>query len=142
MLHIEGSQILGFTVTENIGSEFYAALNPITHISGAAWLITDPSGQAFTDSDGTIYHLRRRTQAEIEATMEFQTWQSANQIAAAQGQAKVDFGSIPAWMRTGTASQGEAWIDANVTTLANAKVALKALVRIVTLLRDYVRFTG
>lgn len=76
------------------------------------------------------------TQAELDAIAK----QQALDVASLQ--AKTDFATIPAWMRTGTAEQGEAWIETNVTNLATAKVALKNLVRVIVLLRDFVKFSS
>jgi hypothetical protein len=68
MLQITNDEITGFSITGNIGADFYAAILPLTHASGIPFWILDQAGQEiFIDSDGTAYHLRRRTQAEIDA---------------------------------------------------------------------------
>lgn len=142
MLRIRDNKILGYSVTGNIGYDFYTVLIPVTHESGAAWWIIDPSGDEFIDADGQTYHIRKRTQAEIEATPEFIAWQAAKQIDASQAQAKVDMGAVPAWMKTFTAAQAESYIETNVTTLATAKVVLKIMARMLVLMRDHTRFTA
>ncbi len=45
--------------------------------------------------------------------------------------------ALPGWA-TWTAEEAMAWVDANVTDLASAKVVLKALARMVVYLRDAV----
>ena len=142
MLQIENGTISGFSITGNAGASLYAGLLPITHDSGVAFWVIDPSGQDFTDSDGQTYHLKKRTLAEIQAMPQYQAWLTAQQIDAAQNQAKVDFSTIPAWMKTFTAAQAEAYIETNVTNLATAKAAIKQMARMLILLRDYVRYSG
>jgi hypothetical protein len=68
MLRIQTQQIFGYSIEGNIGNEFYAFLLPLTHESGAAWWIVDTdNGEPFTDSDGTVYQIRKRSLAEIQA---------------------------------------------------------------------------
>ena len=45
--------------------------------------------------------------------------------------------SLPGWA-TWTAAEAEGWIQANVTDLASAKVALRAMARMLVMLRDAV----
>ena len=78
MLKIQNNEILAYSITGNIGNDFYNFLNPLTHESSAAWWILDPAGFEFPDSDGTIYHLHKRTLAELHATPEYQAWIGAN----------------------------------------------------------------
>lgn len=51
--------------------------------------------------------------------------------------AKDDFEQLPGWA-TWTAGEAAAWIEANVTDLASAKVALKAMAKAICYLRDIV----
>lgn len=54
------------------------ALQPLLHESGAAyWIIDNATGEMFAASNGTIYFLRRRTDAELQATPEYQAWLAA-----------------------------------------------------------------
>ena len=58
------------------------SLQPIRHASGAAYyLIDNATGEMFAASNGTIYFLRRRTDAELQATPEYQTWLAAHPAA-------------------------------------------------------------
>jgi hypothetical protein len=77
MLILQDTIILGHTGD----SDPYLSLLPWSHESSAAWWILDPSGFEFTDSDGTIYHLHKRTLVELQATPEYQAWISANPSA-------------------------------------------------------------
>ena len=55
------------------------SLQPIRHASGAAYyLIDNATGKMFAASNGTIYFLRRRTDAELQATPEYQAWLAAH----------------------------------------------------------------
>ena len=55
------------------------SLQPIRHASGAAYyLIDNATGEMFAASNGTIYFLRRRTDAELQATPEYQAWLAAH----------------------------------------------------------------
>lgn len=54
---------------------------------------------------------------------------------AAPETAKGDFENLPGWA-TWTAAEAEAWISANVTSLATAKIALQAMARAIVYLRD------
>lgn len=49
--------------------------------------------------------------------------------------AKDDFENAPGWS-TWTAAEAAAWIDANVTDLASAKVAMSGMARAIVRLRD------
>jgi hypothetical protein len=51
--------------------------------------------------------------------------------------AKGDFENLPGWA-TFTAAEAEAWIETNVTSLATAKTALKAMSKAIVYLRDVV----
>lgn len=46
-----------------------------------------------------------------------------------------DFDNLPGW-GTWTAGEAESWIDTNVTTLAMAKIALKAMAKAIVYLRN------
>lgn len=139
MILYQDDNIIGNTAP----SDYYEKMRPWQHDSGAYWWIIDPvNGQPFVDFDGQTYHIRKRTQAEIEVTPEFIAWQAAKQIDVAQEQARVDLGAVPAWMKTFTAAQAEAYIETNVTTLASAKVVLKIMAKMLVLMRDHTRFTA
>lgn len=127
-------------VSGNTPPNIYIEMEPWAHPSGALWWFVDPSEKPFTDSDGQIYHIRKRTIEEMQATPEFIAWQAANQISVAQGQAKTDLGAVPGWMKTFTAAQAEAYIETNVTTLASAKTVLKIMAKMLVLIRDHTRF--
>ena len=50
-------------------------LEPLLHESGAArWIIDNHAGFIFTDASGAIWFLRQRTDAELQATPEYQAW--------------------------------------------------------------------
>lgn len=56
---------------------------------------------------------------------------------ATQESNNTDFENLPGWS-TWTATQAESWIDTNVTDLASAKTALKAMAKAIVYLRNYV----
>jgi hypothetical protein len=138
MLKIENGVILGNTGA----SDLYKDLLPWHDPSGVPIWILGPSDKVFVDEDGTPYHIRPRTLEEIQAMPLYQAWLNAQQMDAAQSQARIDFGTIPAWLKTYTAAQVEAYIETNVTTLATAKAALKIIAKIIVLMRDHTRFGG
>lgn len=54
------------------------ALQPLFHESGAArWIIDNHAGFIFTDAGGKVCFLRQRTDAELQATPEYQAWLAA-----------------------------------------------------------------
>lgn len=55
-------------------------------------------------------------------------------------EAKTGMKNLPGWA-TWTATQAEEWIEGNVTSLATAKTALKALAKAVIYLRDHSQIT-
>ena len=66
---------------------------------------------------------------------------AANAEAAAvsdQAQARIDMGNMPGWA-TWTAAHAVDWVDTNVTDLASAKTALKAMAKAIVYLRDHAR---
>ena len=55
------------------------ALQPLLHESGAAhWMIDNHTGVMFADASGAIWYLRQRTEAELQATPEYQAWLAAH----------------------------------------------------------------
>ena len=75
MLIFEGNDVTGLIAPITPEEE---ALQPLTHESGAAhWIIDNATGEMFAASNGTIYFLRRRTDAELQATPEYQAWLAA-----------------------------------------------------------------
>lgn len=64
MIIIENGVIVG-----NTAPNIYGALKPWRNEAGIPRWILDPAGEAFSDSDGKIYHLRERTQPEIDAVL-------------------------------------------------------------------------
>ena len=117
----------------------YKAFKPWHHASGVErWRIDDVKGTQKLDE----YLVRLATDAEIQDDPRYAAWLAGSQLTITQTQAKVNFSTIPKWIGTGTADQGEAGSDANVTTLAGAKVALKNLARIIIFLRDFVKFSN
>lgn len=78
MLIIQGSEIKGCGAwngnTPTPGVNPYQLIKPFFHEYGAArWIIAD-DGINFQDDDGKVYKIRQRTQAELEATPEYQAW--------------------------------------------------------------------
>jgi len=116
----------------------YSTFKPWQHASGVERWWIDANGTH--DLEG--YRVRFATDVEIQADPRYAAWLADRQLTTAQTQAQVNFSTVPQWMRTGTADQGEAWIEVNVTNLAGAKVALKNLVRIIVFLRDFVKFSN
>lgn len=55
----------------------------------------------------------------------------------AQEQAATDFEAMPGWA-TWTAQEVAAWVDANVTNVATARTAIRALAQAIVYLRDRV----
>lgn len=75
MLQIDNGNVVGYTITGNIGAELYAGLLPLQDESGAAWWVIDhDNGMPFVDSDGQTYTIRQRTLADIQATPEYDAW--------------------------------------------------------------------
>lgn len=86
MLQIKANQVMGFSVTGNIGADFYAQFVPLTHDSGAAWWVIDEvNGQPFTDSDGQTYRLRRKSEGELETPAYLAAQRAARVLAWNQG---------------------------------------------------------
>ena len=56
-------------------------------------------------------------------------------VQSRREQARAAFGGVPE-LRSATGDQAEAWVEANVTTLASAKRAIAILARAVVALRD------
>jgi hypothetical protein len=54
--------------------------------------------------------------------------------------AKTDMKALPGWS-TWTGAQAESWINTNVTDLASAKTALKAMAKAIVYLRDHSQIT-
>lgn len=54
---------------------------------------------------------------------------------AVRDQAADDFEALPGWA-TWTAAEAENWIEQNVTSLASAKIALRAMAQAIVFLRD------
>lgn len=55
--------------------------------------------------------------------------------SSAQENAAADFENLPGWA-TWTATEAESWIETNVTNLATAKTALKAMAKAIVYLRN------
>lgn len=54
-------------------------LEPLLHESGAAhYIIDNATGEMIVDASGAIWFLRRRTDAELQATPEYQAWLAAH----------------------------------------------------------------
>jgi hypothetical protein len=135
MILIDNTIVLG----QSGSGAAYAVLKPWHHASGVERWCIDPA--AFTyEVEG--YQIREISPAELAADVRYQAWLRDSQLNALQTQAQSDFSTLEQWIRTGTATQGIAWIDANVTTVASAKVALKHLVQIIIYLRDYIKLAA
>lgn len=66
MLQIQQGEITGYSITGNVGNDFYDRLLPLSDDNGVSLWVLDSAGESFTDSDGQIYTLRKRTPAEID----------------------------------------------------------------------------
>lgn len=129
----------GVVLAQSGAGALYGLLKPFNHASGVERWIVDAVNYTI-EIEG--YQLRLRSQVEIEADPRYQAWLKQQQLDAAQTQAVSDFSTIQQFLRTGTATQAEAWIETNVTNLATAKTALKHLARLIVLLRDYAKFSS
>lgn len=84
-------------------------------------------------------HFRLRTQNELELDPLYQAWFIEQEALQTKDQAATDFGTLPAWISTGTFSQAETYIENNVVDLATSKDVLKKMAKVLVLLRDYIR---
>lgn len=81
MLYIHDQQIIG-SGAWNGGENKYLLMRPWAHESGAARWILAADGFDFQDDDGQVYRIRQRTQAELEATPEYQAWAGTQPLPA------------------------------------------------------------
>lgn len=76
MLLFDNNNVTGLIAP--IAKEEEEALQPLLHESGAArWIIDNHAGFIFTDAGGKVWFLRQRTDAELQATPEYQAWLAA-----------------------------------------------------------------
>lgn len=66
-IHVNGIDVTGLSAPI---SQAELMLQPIMHDSGAAWWVIDASGVPFTDSSGTEFFIRQRTESECRNTPE------------------------------------------------------------------------
>lgn len=92
--------------------------------------------ELFILDDETQTDIKPSEQVLIDALSRWQTAQLAvDAIENVKAGAKTQAGNIPAWAGW-TEAQALAWIDANVNSLASAKVALRAMAQMLIALRN------
>lgn len=130
-LIIHDNFILGNTAPNK---EEYQALKPWTYPPGTPrWIIDNVNPEMTVNG----HNVRLRTQAELLSDPVYQAWQTEQNVEVMKDQAKDDFETMPAWISSGTVLQAETYIENNVTDLASCKDALKKLVKVLILFRDY-----
>jgi predicted RNase H-like HicB family nuclease len=86
-------------------------------------------------SGGDVAEARDEIQAVIDAHVPDPLYFPEDVERERRQQADVDIAAIPGWA-TWTAQEAQDWIDANVTSLASARTALKAMARMLVALRN------
>lgn len=113
----------------------------ITGLDGSKWtIVADPAGQVrtYTHIDDGVLHYAAvdssLTDAQILSGLGPMT--AAEEASQARYYGARAVAGLSQQIRTMTAAQAEAYINANVTSLATAKVVLVELSRLVIALRD------
>ena len=94
--------------------------------------ITDPALQKRLTID---YHIEQTTDPETGDPVDQTVIDSVQSEPLPQDDGKANFSALPGWA-TWTANEAETWITDNVTDLASAKIALKAMAKAIIFLRN------
>ena len=106
----------------------------------AAWLLAQTATVHSTDTDLqkrlTIdYHIETANDPETGQPYDATIIDSVASEPLPADDGRSNFQSLPGWA-TWTANEAESWIESNVTDLASAKIALKAMAKAIIFLRN------
>lgn len=106
----------------------------------SAWLLAQTARQSTTDQ---VLQKRLTIDYHIDQVVDPETGQLVDQTVIdstgtqplPEDDGRANFAAMPGWA-TWTDAEAEAWIEANVTDLASAKTALKAMAKAIVYLRN------
>jgi len=131
-------------ITAHSGDDFVQALvfpdEIYSVVDLAEWILAQTSRQIVVDQDlqkrlTVDYHIGQIVDPETAQLVDQVVVDSVEPKALPADDGRANFAAMPGWA-TWTDAEAEAWIETNVTDLASAKTALKAMSRAIVYLRN------